>query len=297
MSQHPRILIQLDSDLHPSVFDSVVAIDSAVDHLLQYGAVKPSNVRGLVHGAMFTRGPDVLKNTAIFIGGSDAAVGGAIAEAVRATFFGPVSVSVMLDGNGSNTTAAAAVLCARRHMDLSTANALVLGGTGPVGQRVARLLLGQGATVAISSRDKMRAEKSGEELLEHVPESFRGNLSALGIEDEASLDAALQGRSLLVCCGAAGVRLVKAESLAKASDLRVVVDLNAVAPEGVEGVSVMDKAVCRGARTDYGAIGTGGLKMKIHREAIQTLFTRNDLFLDAEQIYEIGLNLEKVREV
>lgn len=297
MSQHPRILIQLDSDTHPSVFDSVVAIDSAVDHLLQYGSVAPSHVRSLVHGAMFTRGPDVLKNTAVFIGGSNAATGDAIAQAVRATFFGPVSVSVMLDGNGSNTTAAAAVLCARRHLELSTANALVVGGTGPVGQRVARLLLGQGATVAISSRDRMRAEKSGEDLLKYVPESFHSNLSALSIEDDSNMDAALQGRNLLICCGAAGVRLVTAQSLAKARELQVAIDLNAVAPEGIEGLSVMDKAVSRGTRVDYGAIGTGGLKMKIHREAVQTLFSRNDLFLDAEQIYEIGLNLEKAREV
>jgi hypothetical protein len=43
---------------------------------------------------------------------------------------------------------------------------------------------------------------------------------------------------------------------------------------------------------DYGAIGVGGLKMKIHREAINTLYTRNDLVLDAEEIFEIGKDLE-----
>ncbi|GAB5405903.1 MAG: NADP-dependent methylenetetrahydromethanopterin/ methylenetetrahydrofolate dehydrogenase [Aureliella sp.] len=297
MTEHPRILVQLDSDPHPSVFDSVVSIDSGVDHLLQYGGVEPSSARPLVHGAMFTRGPDSLKNTAIFIGGSDAAIGDAIAEEIRETFFGPVRVSVMLDGNGSNTTAAAAVLCARRHLELSQANALVMGGTGPVGQRVARLLLGQGATVAISSRDAMRAESAGEHLLKKVDDDKHSNLTAVGIDGPDSLDAALENRNLLVCCGAAGVQLVSAEALGKATDLKVAVDLNAVAPEGIEGVSVMDKAVARGQRIDYGAIGTGGLKMKIHREAVRTLFTRNDLMLDAEQIYEIGLNLEKAKEV
>ncbi len=71
----PKILIQLDTDKKPSVFDAVVAIDSGVDHLLQYGDIRPDQVRGLVHGAMYTRGPGDLHQTAIFVGGSDVSEG------------------------------------------------------------------------------------------------------------------------------------------------------------------------------------------------------------------------------
>ncbi|HIN95040.1 MAG TPA: hypothetical protein EYN03_05295 [Planctomycetes bacterium] len=42
----------------------------------------------------------------------------------------------------------------------------------------------------------------------------------------------------------------------------------------------------------YGAIGVGGTKMKIHLAAIQKLFSANDLVLDAEEIFAIGLDLE-----
>src|SRR5437660_6014245 len=80
----PRILIQLDSDPHPSVFDAIVAVDSGVDRLLQYGGVNSSNVRDLVHGAIFTRGPLNLKNTAIFIGGSNVKAGEELLEHVKA---------------------------------------------------------------------------------------------------------------------------------------------------------------------------------------------------------------------
>ncbi len=66
-----RILIQLDGDSHPSSFDSVVAIDAGVDHLLRYQDVQVTSVVPIVHGAMFTRGGDALRHTAIFIGGSD----------------------------------------------------------------------------------------------------------------------------------------------------------------------------------------------------------------------------------
>ncbi len=69
------------------------------------------------------------------------------------------------------------------------------------------------------------------------------------------------------------------------------IDLNAVPPEGIEGISVMDKAVQRGDRFDYGAVGVGGLKMKIHRAAIGKLFTCNDAVLDAEEIFAIGQSL------
>jgi methylenetetrahydrofolate/methylenetetrahydromethanopterin dehydrogenase (NADP+) len=288
---HPRILVQLDSDSHASVFDAVVAIDAGVEHLLQYAAVEASNARGLVHGAMFTRGPGDLKHTAIFIGGSNVAAGEAIAEEVRGAFFGPIRCSVMLDGNGSNTTAAAAVLCVARHVPLAGQKCLVLGGTGPVGLRVARLLLGQQAEVLLASRDQQRAAAAADTLRDHPAISGKGQLTAVGTDSHAALHHALQQATVVIACGAAGVELLSEEQLAAASQLKVAVDLNAVPPAGIAGIGVTDKAVERHGRFDYGAIGTGGLKMKIHRASIQKLFTRNDLVLDAEQIFEIGQSL------
>src|SRR5437868_15042755 len=98
-----KILIQIDSDPHPSVFDRVVAIDAGVDELFSYGGVKPEHVRDLVYGAIFTRGPKELHRTALFIGGSDAAAGEKLlAEAVKHMIpaAGP-RVSVLLDANGA----------------------------------------------------------------------------------------------------------------------------------------------------------------------------------------------------
>ena len=154
-----KILIQLDSDSHPSVFDAVVATDAGVDRLLQYGGIQPGEVRDLVHGAIFTRGPQDLANTAIFIGGSSVKAGEELLAQVRAAFFGPMRMSVLLDANGANTTAAAAVLAAARHVELHGAIATILGGTGPVGERAARLLARQGASVRVGSRSRERASE------------------------------------------------------------------------------------------------------------------------------------------
>src|SRR4051812_23760154 len=154
-----KILIQFDSDPQPSVFDRVVAIDAGADEVFSYGGVTPETVRELVHGAIFTRGPKDLKRTALFIGGSDVAPGGRLLEEVQKHMvpeYG-LRVSVLLDSNGANTTAVAAVRAAAGHLSFVACRALVLAGTGPVGQRVSLLLAGQGAEVRVASRQLFRA--------------------------------------------------------------------------------------------------------------------------------------------
>lgn len=276
-----KILIQLDTDTHASSFDAVVATDAGVDVLLQYASVTPENVQGLVHGAMFTRGPHELHRTAIFVGGSDVAAGEAVFERVQKCFFGPMRVSVMLDSNGCNTTAAAAVARAAGHLDLSATTALVLAGTGPVGCRVARLLLAAGATVHLSSRSRERAQGVCDQIASALPEDARARLLACrASEPIAQCDA-------VFACGAAGVRLLDADTL-HSGGIRLAMDLNAVAPSGIEGIDVMDKAKDIDGIVAYGAIGVGGTKMKTHLAAINQLFEQNDRALDADAIYQIA---------
>src|SRR3954471_24878580 len=78
-----KILVQLDTDPLPSTFDRVVAVDAGVDHVFSYGGVTLPTVMGLVHGCIFTRHPDHLHRTAIFIGGADVTAGEAVLAEVR----------------------------------------------------------------------------------------------------------------------------------------------------------------------------------------------------------------------
>lgn len=284
-----KILIQFDSDAHASVFDAVVATDAGVEQLLQYGGIELSQVRDLTHGAMFTRGPQDLHHTAIFIGGSNVAKGEELLAQVKKCFFGPMRVSVLLDANGANTTAAAAVIAAGRHLNLSETTATVLAATGPVGQRVARLLAGLGATVRLGSRSAERAEEVRAEILKRVPNA---KLSVVQTNDATSTATAIDGVELVVAAGAAGVELLTRETRTAAKSLKVAIDLNAVPPVGIAGVEAGDKAKDRDGVIGYGALGVGGTKMKIHRQAIQQLFTKNDLMLDAEEVLAIGQQLE-----
>lgn len=280
-----KILLQLDADPQPSVFDSVVAVDADVDQLFRHGNVAVDQVRNLVYGTIFTRSPDELKNTAIFVGGSDAATGEKLFDEVRRTFFGPMRVSVMLDPNGANTTAAAAVLAASKHVTLKGTVATVLGGTGPVGQRAARLLAREGAHVRLGSRSREKADDICRQLSKHQGADSIQPVAAASAEE---VGKALEDASIVIAAGAPGAVLLSAEIRKSCPSLRIVIDLNAVPPAGIEGVEVMDKAKDRDGVLCYGAIGVGGAKMKIHKAAIRKLFESNDQVLDAEEMLDLG---------
>jgi hypothetical protein len=281
----PKILVQLDTDPQASVFDGVVAVDAGVDHLFRHAGVQGSQVRDLVYGAMFTRGGDDLNSTAVFVGGSDVAAGEALLEEVQRAFFGPMRVSVMLDSNGANTTAAAAVIAAARHQPLKGAQALVLAATGPVGSRVVRLLALEGAQVQVASRTSWRAEAVCEAVRERIAEAELTPVETASPDDVA---AALSGPQIMIAAGAPGVELATAAARADSRSLKVAIDLSAVPPVGLAGIDITDNAHERDGMICYGAIGIGGTKMKIHKAAIRQLFTAHDLVLDAEEIYRLG---------
>ncbi|MFN7737101.1 MAG: NAD(P)-dependent methylenetetrahydromethanopterin dehydrogenase [Pirellula sp.] len=284
-----RILIQFDTDPQASVFDAVVAIDAGVEHLLQYSNVKPEQVRDLVHGAMYTRGPQDLRSTAIFVGGSNVAHGEHIFSIAQEAMFDPFRVSVMLDCNGSNSTAAAAVLSASRHLNLEGSTALVLAATGPVGQRICRILANEKCKVYVSSRSMERSEETVERLRELGVDTSR--LVAISTSDEAWVAKSLAESEMVFACGAAGVRLLHGEQLAAASKLKVAIDLNAVPPLGIDGIGLTDKGVERNGRYDYGALGVGGLKMKIHKASVAALFENNGKRLDCQEMLGVGRDI------
>ena len=279
----PTILVQLDTDPQPSVFDAVVAIDAGVDHLLRHGGVTPENVRDLVHGALFTRGQTDLHRSALFIGGSDVSAGEDVLKAVKAAFFASFRVSVLFDANGANTTAAAAVLAALEGSggSLEGVHAAVLAATGPVGQRVARLLCRCGAVVAIGSRSLDRAKTVSEALRQTTGGDF------LPFTTD-NLARGLAGAEVVVSAGAGGVTLLSLEVRRGLKDLKVAIDLNAVPPLGIEGVGSTDKGAEKDGLRAWGALGVGGTKMKIHKKSVQELFTSADKILDAEEVFAIG---------
>jgi hypothetical protein len=274
----------LDSDKHASSFDTITAYDAGVDHVMSYGSVTVEDVRNMVYGAMFTRGGDDLKNSAVFIGGSSVPVGEAMLKAAQDAFFGPVRVAVMADPNGSNTTAAAAVLKIIRAAPVAGKRAVILAGTGPVGVRAATLLAKEGCQVVLTSRTLSRAQ----DACRAIHDRFQLEIMPFEVRDEATTTRAIEGAHVILTCGAAGIELVKKEAWTAVPTVEVVADVNAVPPTGVGGIKPSDDGKQREGRVAFGALGIGGLKMKIHRASVARLFEQNDLVLDVEEIYAIG---------
>jgi len=279
-----KLLFQFDTDTHPSVFDTVVAYDGGADHVIGHGNITSKNVRTLVEGTIFTRPPKEKKNTAIFVGGSDMAAGQELFNTVQSYFFHGFQVSVMLDSNGSNTTAAAAVAKLASSGSLAGKKAAVLAGTGPVGQRAAVMLAEEGAQVSIISRSLAKSEQAC--LAMH--DRFKVNLTPVEAMDSDARGLAIQDANIVLATGAAGIELLKPEHWQNNPNLELIADANATPPIGIGGTDMMDKGAERHGKIVWGAIGFGTLKLALHRACIAKLFEDNKQVLDAELIFKLA---------
>jgi hypothetical protein len=280
-----KLLLQLDSSRLPSVFDQIVAYDAGADVIMSYGGVSETDVRDLIHGCIFTRGPKDLKNTAVWIGGSNMSAGEQLLAMAQDAMFDPLRVSVMLDSNGSNTTAVAAVVKIEETLgDLRGRKVLILAGTGPVGQRAAGLLASDGAHVTITSRKP----EQGEKARQFISARFNVQVEAVPMSDPSMLSECLKGVDVLLNSGPAGVQMVPKQAWVSVKSLKIAVDLNAVPPLGIEGIDVNDAGTKKDGVVVFGAFGVGNFKTKLHKACVARLFTRNDLVLDAEAIAEVA---------
>ena len=283
-----KLLLHLDTDPIPSAFDQVVAYDSNVDNIISYGGITRDNVTPHVHGMIFTRGGKSLKNSAIFIGGSNVPASELVGNAVKKAFFGPVSVSVMLDPNVSNTTAAAIVRKVMTDYDVSGKKVIIIG-SGPVGQRAALFLLKEGASeVVITSRDITRSKAT----VQQMKEAYGIDVTPGEGRNDESVAALMKDAHVAIAAGPAGVCVIPETAWSNSDNLEVIVDVNAVPPQGVECLEVMDNGTEKSGIRFYCAIAIGNFKMKVHRGAIESLFESNDQFLDETTIYDIACKVD-----
>jgi methylenetetrahydrofolate/methylenetetrahydromethanopterin dehydrogenase (NADP+) len=279
-----RLLLLLDSDPMPNAYDIIVGYDGGADHIVGYGGITPDNIGALIDGAVFTRGPSEKKHTAVFIGGTNMAAGEKLLAAVTKRFFGNFRVSVMLDSNGSNTTAAAGVAQIAKAVALAGKKVVVLAGTGPVGLRAAALFAKEGAQVSLTSRVKQRAAAA----CHLIQARFGVSPIPLSAVDNNARGATIRGADIVFAAGAIGVELLEERHWRDESTIGLIADCNAQPPLGVGGIDATDKGNTRQQKLAFGALGIGGLKLKLHRTCIMQLFQSSDQVLDAEEIYALA---------
>ena len=284
-----KILIQLDTDEHPSTFDAMVAYDADVDALLRYGGVEPDAVRGLVQSAFFTRPPGDA-NLAVWVGGSQVSAGEEVLEQVKKAFFGPFRVSVMLDSNGCNTTACTTVARLATEIDLDGRRVLIVGA-GAVGLRAAKLLIDEGCDVTVSGIPKDRFEGKEYRRARGLATAKERGIRIAEPEDDDALKKLLEGASIVLAAGPAGIELLPEDVWRGVDSIEVLADFNAAEPLGIAGTDAQDDMKDYDGKKVLGALAIGGPKRKVHKTCVRRLFETNEAILDVDGVYEIAKEL------
>ena len=162
--------------------------------------------------------------------------------------------------------------------------AVVLAGTGPVGQRAAVMLALEGATVAITSRKLEQANKA----CAVIKSRFGVDLTPVEAADNTARANVIADANIVLATGSAGVELLKEEHWRDNPNLELIADANTTPPLGIGGTDMMDKGLERHGKIIWGAIGFGAFKLALHRACIAKLFEDNKLVLDAENIYALA---------
>src|SRR4051794_32047853 len=196
----------------------------------------------------------------------------------------------MLDSNGCNTTAAPTVARLAREIDLKGRRTVIVGA-GAVGLRAAALLVGEGCEVTVSGIPASRFGDQPYRRARGLTVAAERGMAIVEPADDGELAEALDGASLVLAAGPAGVEVLPAGMWQRAGSAEVLVDFNAAEPLGIEGTDAQDDFAEREGKRVLGALAIGGPKMKVHRACVRRLFESNDAVLDFDGVYDIAKDL------
>ena len=285
------IIHMINPMLRNSPFDINMAVDAGYDVIVPYENIKLDEVHGLTQDAIFSRGPSGVKKTSMFIGGRDIGLAMDMLDAAKKAMMPPFEISVFADPSGAFTTAAALVACVERELKkgfdqtiTKDTRAIVFGGTGPVGLATAVIAAQQGAITTIVDHFSI---DTALELAAEAKRRYGVELRATAAASDADKARLISNADLVFCTAKAGVEVLSASVLEDAKQLKVVGDVNAVAPLGVEGLGIMDfgepliHATNSPGAVGIGALAVGDIKYKLQQELLlETLKEDKPVYLD-----------------
>jgi methylene-tetrahydromethanopterin dehydrogenase len=282
---------------HMSPFDVNMALDAGFDTAIPYTSVTLDDVTGLVQDAIFSRGPEGVKRTGMFIGGKRAIEALDMMKRAKAAMVPPFEISVFADPAGSFTTAAAMVACVKVALkekfstELTGKRIAIFGGTGVVGfaSGVIAAIDGAHATlIGYDGPDRVR------KLAEEANARFSVNIGYADGSTEEQKEELVRGADIIFAAGPAGKRLITLDQMKQAKHLPVVTDVNAVPPSGVEGVGVNDNATpIPGVNAvGIGALAVGNIKYKTEAGLFKEMIeTEKPIYLDFREAYTLAQKL------
>jgi methylene-tetrahydromethanopterin dehydrogenase len=294
--QKRSILHMLDPMPNNSPFDINMAMDAGFDVLMPYGNVKLDNVYRLTQDVIFSRGPTGMKRTGIFIGGRDLGLAMDMLDACQQAMVPPFEVSILADPSGAFTTAAALVACVEKELktkhgkELKDCNALVFGGTGPVG-------IATGVIASLAGAETILADHlsidSALDVAKAYNRRFGCELKGACAASEADKAELVADVDIIFCAAKAGIQVLSSAVLKEARQLKVAGDVNAVPPLGIEGIKRSDSGVplihainAQGAVV-VGALAVGNVKYQLQNEMLKLmLVTEQTLYLDFREAFK-----------
>src|SRR4051812_30398448 len=169
---------------------------------------------------------DDLRTMAVWVGGKRVSEGEQVFAEVQKAFFGPFRLSVMLDSNGCNTTAATTVARLAREIDLKGRRTVIVGA-GAVGLRAAALLVAEGGEVTVSGIPASRFGDKGYRRARGLSVAKERGMDVVEPADDEELATVLDGASLVLAAGPAGVELLPAALWRGIESIEVLADFNA----------------------------------------------------------------------
>jgi len=294
---HPRILHMITPLKHMSPFDVNMALDAGFDHAIPYTNVTLEDVTGLVQDAIFSRGPEGVKRTAMFIGGKRAMEALDMVDRAKKGMVPPFEISVFADPAGSFTTAAAMVACAKNALEqkfstgLKGKRVVVFGGTGVVAFASAVIAAMEGASSTLVGYD-------GPERVRRFSDEAKARFGVdVGYADgstEEQKTALARDADIIFSAGPAGRTLLTLAQVKDAKDLLVATDVNAVPPAGVEGVGVNDNAkpIPGTKAVGIGALAVGNIKYKTEAGLFERMIeSEKPVYLDFRDAYALAQTL------
>ena len=293
----PRILHMITPLKHMSPFDVNMALDAGFDTAIPYTSVTLDDVTGLVQDAIFSRGPEGVKRTGMFIGGKRAIEALDMMKRAKAAMVPPFEISVFTDPAGSFTTAAAMVACVkvalkeRFSTEFNGKRIAIFGGTGVVGFAsgvIAGIDGAQATLIGYDGPDRVR------KLAQEANARFSVNIAHADGSTEEQKEELVRGADIIFAAGPAGKRLITLDQMKQAKHLRVVTDVNAVPPSGVEGVGVNDNAtpIPGISAIGIGALAVGNIKYKTEAGLFKEMIeTEKPLYLDFRDAYALAQKL------
>jgi methylene-tetrahydromethanopterin dehydrogenase len=295
--EKPFILHMLTTAKNLSPFDVNMALDAGWISAIPYINVEPSEIRGLVQDAIFSRSQKSMQKTGIFIGGRDTKQAMDMLKSAKHAMVPPFEVSVFADPSGAFTTAAGMVACVERELKdkfnttLEGKNILALGGTGPVGQAAAVISAKAGANVTIVGRQLEKAQHIAEMC---TTEFGDGKITIQGAADADKGDM-IQNTDIVYATAAAGIEVLSAELVAAAPVLKVAADVNAVPPSGIAGLDAFHNGTPIEGSTSgavgVGALAIGNVKYKAQNQLLKQMIEHTNgspQFLHFEHAFEVA---------